>query len=125
MLQRSERRASQPAGAHPARTATSSRAPGDWPTQAERSRRQILTGTLSRPRRPIRSNGATAARRCRMKSIPQQALAELIGTLALVFIGAGSVAVLGFNGPSVEAIVGIALAHGLVLAIMVSNFGHI
>jgi MIP family channel proteins len=60
-----------------------------------------------------------------MKSVPQQVLAELIGTLALVFIGAGSVAVLGFNGPNVIAIVGIALAHGLVLAIMISNFGHI
>ena len=60
-----------------------------------------------------------------MKSIPQQALAELIGALALVFIGAGAVAVLGFNGPSVEAVIGIALAHGLVLAIMVTNFGHI
>lgn len=60
-----------------------------------------------------------------MKSVPQQALAEFIGTFALVFIGAGSVAVLGFQGPSVPAIVGIALAHGLVLAIMVSNFGHI
>ncbi|HEX9236724.1 MAG TPA: MIP/aquaporin family protein [Actinomycetota bacterium] len=60
-----------------------------------------------------------------MRSVPQQALAEFIGTLALVFIGAGSVAVLGFNGPSVQAVIGIALAHGLVLAIMVSNFGHI
>lgn len=60
-----------------------------------------------------------------MKSVAQQALAEVIGTFALVFIGAGSVAVLGFNGPSPQALVGIALAHGLVLAIMVSNFGHI
>src|SRR5207248_9680556 len=60
-----------------------------------------------------------------MKSVPQPALAEFIGTLALIFVGAGSVAVLGFNGPSAPALVGIALAHGLVLGIMISNFGHI
>ena len=58
-----------------------------------------------------------------MKSIPQQALAELIGTMALVFIGAGSVAIL--TGQGAAGLVGIALAHGLVLAIMVTNFGHI
>lgn len=62
-----------------------------------------------------------------MKSVPQQALAEFIGTFALVFIGAGSVAILvGLGGgPSVPAVLAVALAHGLVLAIMVSNFGHI
>ncbi|HXF56830.1 MAG TPA: MIP family channel protein [Actinomycetota bacterium] len=54
----------------------------------------------------------------------EQVVAEFVGTLALVFIGAGAVAVLGpqLGG---QAVVGIALAHGLVLAIMVSNLGHI
>jgi MIP family channel proteins len=59
-----------------------------------------------------------------VKTIPEQAIAEFVGTLALVFIGAGAVVVLA---PSLGAagVVGIALAHGLVLAIMVSNLGHI
>jgi len=54
----------------------------------------------------------------------QQSVAEVVGTFALVFIGAGSVVVVGgLVGP--PGIVGIALAHGLVLAIMISNLGHI
>jgi MIP family channel proteins len=44
--------------------------------------------------------------------------AELIGAFALTFIGAGSIMV-GAD------LVGIALAHGLVIAVMVSAFGHI
>jgi aquaporin TIP len=60
-----------------------------------------------------------------VKTYPEQAIAEFIGTFALVFIGAGSVAVLAPPLSGAPAIVGIALAHGLVLAIMVSNLGHI
>ena len=59
-----------------------------------------------------------------MKQIWEQAIAEVIGTLALVFIGAGSVVILG-GQPNSAGLVGIALAHGLVLAIMISNLGHI
>jgi MIP family channel proteins len=54
----------------------------------------------------------------------EQALAEVLGTFALVFIGAGSVVILGAS-PNAAGLLGIALAHGLVLAIMISNFGHI
>jgi aquaporin Z len=46
-------------------------------------------------------------------------VAELIGTFALVFIGAGA-GVTGLGG-----VVGVALAHGLVLAVFVYVFGHI
>jgi aquaporin Z len=46
-------------------------------------------------------------------------VAELVGTFALVFIGAGAVA-LGAGG-----LVGVALAHGLVLAAFAYAFGHI
>ena len=60
-----------------------------------------------------------------MKTIKEQAVAEFLGALALIFIGAGAVAILGPQFEGGSAIVGIALAHGLVLAIMVSNFGHI
>ena len=56
--------------------------------------------------------------------MPEQAIAEFVGTLALVFIGAGSVVILG-AALGTAGVIGIALAHGLVLAIMVSNLGHI
>jgi hypothetical protein len=51
--------------------------------------------------------------------LTQQLIAEFIGTLALIFIGAGAVVVLAPQGGP-AALVGIALAHGLVLAIFVS-----
>ena len=48
--------------------------------------------------------------------------AEFVGTFALVFVGAGSVAV----SPVAETgLVGVALAHGLVIAVMASAVGHI
>jgi MIP family channel proteins len=59
-----------------------------------------------------------------VKTMWQQAVAEVVGTLALVFIGAGSVVVLAPQGGP-AALVGIALAHGVVLAVMVSNLGHV
>jgi aquaporin Z len=46
-------------------------------------------------------------------------LAELIGTFALVFVGAGAAAV-GIGG-----VVGVALAHGLILAGIIYAFGQI
>jgi aquaporin Z len=52
----------------------------------------------------------------------RQAIAEFVATFALVFIGAGSV-VMAANQQS--DLVGVALAHGLVLAVMVSVIGHI
>lgn len=50
------------------------------------------------------------------------AVAEFVATFGLIFIGAGSVIV---AGPSGSGLVGVALAHGLVLAIMVSITAHI
>jgi MIP family channel proteins len=49
--------------------------------------------------------------------------AEFIGTFALVFIGAG--AILAAGPVSDPGIVGIALAYGLAIAVMVSAVGHI
>jgi MIP family channel proteins len=49
--------------------------------------------------------------------------AEFVGTFALIFVGVGSIATAaGFRDPS---LVGIALAHGLTIAVMVSALGHI
>jgi len=53
----------------------------------------------------------------------RRSAAEFVGTFALVFVGAGAVLA---AGPSLEpSFVGIALAHGLVIAAMVSAVGHI
>jgi aquaporin Z len=46
-------------------------------------------------------------------------VAELIGTFALVFVGAGTV-IVGLGG-----LVGAALAHGFVLAVFIYAYGHI
>lgn len=54
----------------------------------------------------------------------QKAVAEFIGTLALIFIGAGSICANQFTNGGV-GLVGIALAHGLTIAVMVSAVGHI
>lgn len=51
-------------------------------------------------------------------------LAELIATFALCFIGAGAIVTNTFTDGGV-GLIGIALAHGVVLAIMVNATGHI
>src|SRR5437016_5998597 len=51
-------------------------------------------------------------------------VAEFVGTFALVFIGAGAVVILA-SLPANIGVIGVALAHGLVLAIVVSSLGHI
>jgi aquaporin Z len=48
----------------------------------------------------------------------RRAVAEFVGTFALTFVGAGSIAV-------GAQLVGVAFAHGLVIAVMASAVGHI
>ena len=55
--------------------------------------------------------------------VGQRVVAEFVATFALIFIGAGTGVILGRFGPT--GLIGIALAHGLVLAIMVSVIAHI
>ncbi len=57
-----------------------------------------------------------------MERIERAAVAEFIGTFALIFFGAGSV--IAFANGKVD-LLGVALAHGLVLAVMVSQMGHL
>jgi MIP family channel proteins len=61
-----------------------------------------------------------------MYSISQKLVAEFIGTFALIFFGAGSICADQYLRSSGGlGLLGIALAHGLAIAIMVSAMGHI
>ena len=60
-----------------------------------------------------------------MYSKPQKLVAEFIGTFALIFFGAGSICADQFlrtssNGQVGLGLLGIALAHGLAIGIMVT-----
>jgi MIP family channel proteins len=59
-----------------------------------------------------------------MYPLSRRCIAEFIGTLALVFVGVGSILSDRVTGGGVS-LVGIALAHGLTIAAMASAFGHI
>lgn len=59
-----------------------------------------------------------------MGTTTQKAIAEFIGTLALIFVGAGSICADKLTSGGV-GLVGIALAHGLTIAVMVTAIGHI
>ena len=50
----------------------------------------------------------------------RRAVAEFIGTFALIFVGVGSIVFAQSSG-----LVGVALAHGLTIAVMASAVGHI
>ncbi len=63
-----------------------------------------------------------------MYSTLQKLVAEFIGTFALIFIGAGSICAdqfLKMAGQGGVGLLGIAVAHGLAIGIMVSAIGHI
>src|SRR6202795_2463680 len=62
----------------------------------------------------------------RMYNTSQKLIAEFIGTFALIFFGAGAVCTDQYlHGTGGLGLLGIALAHGLAIAIMVSALGHI
>ncbi|HVL48568.1 MAG TPA: MIP family channel protein [Candidatus Thermoplasmatota archaeon] len=62
-----------------------------------------------------------------MADIGRGAVAEAIGTFALVFVGGGAIAAwtAGYFGPGPTDIVAIALAHGLTIAALVTALGHV
>jgi MIP family channel proteins len=61
-----------------------------------------------------------------MYNTPQKLTAEFIGTFALIFFGAGAICGDQFlHGAGGVGLFGIAIAHGLAIAIMVSALGHI
>jgi MIP family channel proteins len=63
-----------------------------------------------------------------MYSKPQKFFAEFVGTFALIFFGAGSICadqLLKSTNQGSLGLLGIAVAHGLAIGIMVSAVGHI
>src|SRR5467141_1850645 len=63
-----------------------------------------------------------------MYNKPQKLVAEFVGTFALIFFGAGSICADQFlrtGGQGGLGLLGIALAHGLAIGIMVTSLGHI
>jgi len=63
-----------------------------------------------------------------MYNTPQKLVAEFIGTFTLIFIGAGSICADQFLRTTAQGgvgLLGIAVAHGLAIGIMVSAVGHI
>lgn len=59
-----------------------------------------------------------------MSRMREAAVAEFLGTFALCFIGAGVICVNEWAGSGV-GLLGIAIAHGTVLAVMISALGHL
>jgi aquaporin Z len=62
-----------------------------------------------------------------MLTIPalhSRALAEFVGTATLITIGCGSILMAG-SGDVGSGLVGVALAHGLAIAVMVTAIGHV
>jgi MIP family channel proteins len=65
-----------------------------------------------------------------MYNKPQKLVAEFAGTFALVFFGVGAIVADQFlrssaNGPSGFGLLGVALAQGLAMGVMVTSLGHI
>jgi len=65
-----------------------------------------------------------------MYSKPQKLVAEFVGTFALVFFGVGAISAdqflrVGTNGQSGFGLLGVALAQGLAIGIMVTSLGHV
>ena len=52
-------------------------------------------------------------------------VAEAVGTFLFFFVGAGAVVLTAYSGDGSPGLVGVALAHGLVLAVLVSAFGAV
>ena len=59
------------------------------------------------------------------RTMAERLVAEFVGTFTLIFIGAGSVVMITAFGVGPVGIIGIALAHGLAIATMVTAVGHV
>ncbi len=57
-------------------------------------------------------------------SLPQKLVAEFVGTFTLIFIGVGAICANQMAGGG-SGLLGVALAHGLAIAVMISAVGHV
>jgi aquaporin Z len=94
--------------------------------------RPILAGTaVERPIGQRASGPGRMLRRMDALDYAQRGLAEFVGAFTLLFIGAGTAAIVSHIGPTQVAadilviIVATAIATGLAIAVMVSAVGHI
>src|SRR5262249_17994048 len=71
--------------------------------------------------RPNRSVASTSMN----EDMLRRGVAEFIGAFTLIFIGGGAGIVAGHYHAASSGLVGIALANGLAIGIMVTNLGHI
>src|SRR5207247_7102682 len=87
--------------------------------------RSILPAAPTGPRRIPVGCGPTGASgrpgRHRVRPLREQLAAEFVGVFVFVFIGAGASTLAAANGAGT---LGVAVAHGLALGIMVSALGH-
>ncbi len=60
-----------------------------------------------------------------MYNTPQKLVVEFIGTFTLIFAGVGAICSNQLAGNGGSGLVGVALAHGLAIAVMVAAAGHI
>ena len=60
-----------------------------------------------------------------MYNLGQKLICEFVGTFTLLFFGCGSICAAQQAGAGGPGMVGIALAHGLAIAVMVAAVGHI
>lgn len=70
---------------------------------------------------PVPSDALSIAERMDM-DVFRRSLAEFVGAFALTFVGAGAIMV---SGAQHSPLIGIAIAHGFVIAVMVCAVGHI
>jgi MIP family channel proteins len=75
---------------------------------------------------PVGNEGSSLQGGSSMYSKSQKLIAEFIGTFALIFFGAGSICAYQYTHAADGInLLGVALAHGLAIGIMVSALGHI
>jgi aquaporin TIP len=75
------------------------------------------------PRSAVPASSGQLTTLARVIEPVRRGIAEFIGTFALIFVGAG--AIMSAGGYHDPTLIGIAVAHGFVIAVMVSAVGHI
>src|SRR5690606_6232116 len=86
--------------------------------------RMVARRTSAR-RRTMRPANRDRGRRMPSPRLTAVLTAEAIGTFLFFFVGAGAVVLGAHTGDAAGGLLGVALAHGLVLAVLVSALGAV